>query len=71
MDITTIDLNTLVDIRSVKVDKNLPIEKRIADFVKQIKNPYFYKCGKVAVQISFSNTKETLEDRLEGYLSAL
>lgn len=32
--------NDLVDIRTVTVDKSLPKEERIADFVRQIKNPY-------------------------------
>ena len=35
---------TLVDIRDVAVDKKLPREERVAEFVRQIKNPYH--CGK-------------------------
>ena len=36
----------LVDIQDVSVDPNLPKEERIAEFVRQIKNPYCFKCGK-------------------------
>jgi len=71
LDIDTINYDALVDIRSVKIDKTLPRNEKIADFVRQIKNPYCYKCGKVTVIVNFSDTSETLEDRLKGYLSSL
>lgn len=71
VDIRTVDPSTLVDIRDVKVNTDLPKPERIADFIKQIKNPYCYKCGKMIVKVSFSNTGETLEDRLESYLLSL
>ena len=41
---------TLVDIRDVAVDKKLPREERVAEFVRQIKNPYHFKCGKFTVR---------------------
>ena len=34
----------LADIRDVTVDPNLPKEERIAEFLRQIKNPYCWKC---------------------------
>ena len=40
----------LVDIREVSVDKNLPKEERIAAFIRQIKNPYRFRCGDFVVQ---------------------
>ncbi len=52
----------LVDIRSVSVNRNLPKEERISDFVKQIKNPYLFKCGKYTVKASFSENGQTLEE---------
>lgn len=71
VDIRTVDPATLVDIRDVKIDKNLPQSERIRDFIRQIKNPYCYKCGKAIVKVSFSDTTATLEDRLEHYLKSL
>ena len=41
-----IHTDELVDIREVSVDKNLPKEERIAAFIRQIKNPYRFRCGK-------------------------
>ena len=71
VDIRTVDPTTLVDIRDVKIDKNLPQSERIRDFIRQIKNPYCYKCGKAIVKVSFSDSTATLEDRLEHYLNSL
>lgn len=70
VDVRTVDRESLMDIREVQMDKNLPRSEQFADFLKQIKNPYCYRCGKVVVKVSFSDTGITLEDRLEHYLGS-
>ena len=60
--------NGLVDIRDVSVNKNLPKEERIADFVKQIKNPYRFHCGDFVINVCFSSGNTTIEDCLKGIL---
>lgn len=42
----SMDTAPLVDIRDVSVDKNLTREERVAEFIRQIKNPYCFKCGR-------------------------
>lgn len=69
VDVTKIDINTLVDIREVKVNQKLPQPERVADYIKQIKNPYCYRHGDFIVKICFSNSKVTLTDRLKEALS--
>ena len=71
VNINTVDRESLVDIRKVQVDGKLSREQRFEDFLQQIKNPYCYRCGKVVVKISFSDTDVTLENRLEHYLATL
>ena len=71
VDIRNVDPDTLVDIKDVKVNTDLPKEERMLNFIEQIKNPYCYKCGKVIVKISFADTKVTLEERMENYLLSL
>ncbi|MDW2798847.1 hypothetical protein RZO55_14815 [Clostridium boliviensis] len=68
MDPSSIDIDSLVDIRSVKINTALPKEERIADFIKQIKNPYLFKCGDLIIQSVFPDTEITLTDRLKQYL---
>lgn len=68
VDVRTVDPNILIDINDTRVNSKLPLEERIRDFIKQIKNPYCYRCGKVVVKVSFSNTDTTLEDSMESLL---
>ena len=57
-----------VDIRDVSVDKSLPKEKRLAEFVRQIGNPYRFGCGDFTVNITFANNGVSLEERLQGII---
>lgn len=68
MDVRTVDHNTLVNIRDVKVNTALPRRERILDFIRQIGNPYCYRHGKYVVRVSFADTDISLEDRLEAYI---
>lgn len=59
----------LVDIQSITVDKALSREERIAEYLRQIKDPYFFRCGKFIVQAKFANNGMTLEDCLQRLLN--
>lgn len=58
----------LVDIRDVKVDKALPKSERIASFIRQIKNPYHFRCGDFIITTRFTEGGQTLEQCLQGIL---
>lgn len=64
----TTEVNELVDIRTISVDKSLSKEERIAAFVKQIKNPYRFRCGDFVVNATFAGNGTTLENCLQGIL---
>ena len=68
VDVRTVDINTLKDIRNVAVNTDLPKEERVLDFIRQIGNPYCYRHGKYVVKISFADTDVTLEQRMLAYL---
>lgn len=70
-DIRTVDRDSLVDIRNVKIDPGLSKPDRIKSFVNQIGNPYCYRDGDVVVGISYADTDVSLEDRLKSYACAL
>lgn len=61
--------NELVDIRDISVDKSLPKEERIAEYIRQIKDPYCFKCGKFTIRVRFADNDVTLEDCLQRLLS--
>ena len=60
--------DNLVDIRTVSVDPSLSREERIAEFVRQIGNPYCFKCGKFTVHAQFAENGVSLEDCLKQVL---
>ena len=62
--------DNLVDICEVKVDTSLPPAERMADYIRQIKNPYCFKCGNIAVKIKFAGAA-TFEECMESYLISL
>lgn len=62
---------SLVDIRDVEIQRELPCEERIKSFVEQIKNPYCFKVGSVVVNVSYSAGGATLNDRFVEMLSML
>lgn len=59
----------LVDIRDIQVDKNLPKRERIAEYLRQIKDPYHFKCGKFTVTAKFAENGYTLEDCLQRLMA--
>lgn len=71
LDVRTVDPATLVDIKNITVNTALPRDERLLDFLRQIKNPYCFKCGKAVVKVGFADTEATLDDRLERYLLSL
>lgn len=64
----TVDPQTLVDRKTVHVDEKLPREQRVRQYARDIKNPYCYLDDGVVVKVSFSDVKDTLEDRLLAYV---
>ncbi len=58
----------LVDIRNVKIDINKPVQEKILDFIMQIKNPYFFKVGDVAVKVNFDNNSASFQEKFQNFL---
>ena len=55
-------LDSLVDIRDVKIDRSMSVEDRMKSYVEQIKNPYMFKVGNTVVRVSYANTQATIND---------
>ena len=71
LDIRTVDPQSLVDRRMVRINKDLPQKERLKQYVEQIKNPYCYLDGDVVVKVSFTDESVTLEVRLQAYIRSL
>ena len=60
-----------VDICSVPIDMDAPVAVRAQQFVEQIKNPYAFMCGDLAVNIEFTPGGRRLREAMVSYLTAL
>lgn len=71
VDIQSVQRNSLVDVKNVKVNTSLERTERISDFLAQIKNPYCFVCDGVIVKVRFADTEDTLEEKLNEYFFSL
>ena len=64
------DINSddLVDIKSVNMDQDLSKLENVVKFVNKVKNPYYFKVGKVKVRVSYADTDRTLDDAFANLL---
>lgn len=70
-DISTVDKTTLVDISEVCINPKDSPEKKMSDYIKQVKNPYCFLCNGYAVKLEFSNSERTIEDCFLEYIDTL
>lgn len=64
-------LDSLVDIRSVRIDPAKPVEERMRSYVEQIKNPYMFKVGGTVVRVSYADTQATINDNFINLLASM
>ena len=67
-DILTVSADTLVDINDVVVNKELSKKERISEFIKQIKNPYCFKCGDFIVKTRYTENGQSMEECLQSVI---
>ena len=72
-DFDDVDLKELKDIRKIRIDRNHTKEKRIAQYLRQVGNPYLVCIGNVKVKIRFANngdeefrTPHSYQDKIDS-----
>ena len=71
VDIRTVDISDLSDLRDIKIDTSLPVEKKLALFARQTKNVYINRVGDYVVKVRFQQEGATIDDKMEEYLRRL
>lgn len=71
VDIRTVDPESLVDVSEISINDELPVEERVAEFVRKVKNPYCFRVGSVVVKNVYSNDGVSLRDRFEQFAGTL
>ena len=56
--------SSLREIKNVVIDTSIPRKERIQDYVAQIGNPYRYLDDGIVVEIGYTDTEISLQDRL-------
>ena len=70
LDIRTVQPEALQRLEDITIDPALSAEERKQHFLKQIQNPYFFRCGKLIVQVEYRNTDKTISDCLKEYIES-
>lgn len=65
VDIRTVKPEDVVDIQQIKIDEGLSQQERRKEFIRQVKNPYCFRVGKVIVKASYNGNGVSLNDRFE------
>lgn len=68
VDIRTVDINELTDLREIEIDSSQPVEKKLAAFAGQTKNVYVNRIGDYVVKVRFQESGATIDDKMAEYL---
>ncbi len=71
VDINNIDIETIPDIKDIKISRKKVIEERILDFIDNIDNPYLFKVDNILVKVEFGENNTSAEESLINVLSNL
>ncbi|MEY8389796.1 hypothetical protein D3Z47_02005 [Lachnospiraceae bacterium] len=68
VDIRNVDKNALVDLSTVHIDDTAPVTERIEKFIQQIRNPYCFRIGDVAVKVNYKENGPSFQQNIEDLL---
>lgn len=71
VDIRTVDINALTDIREIQIDTGLPVEKKLALFAEQTNNLFLHRIGDYIIKVRFQKEGPDINDKMEEYLRHL
>ena len=55
VDISSCDVNSLVDLREINIDTTKPVTQRMESFFEQVQNPYLFKVGDIVMIVDYGN----------------
>ena len=62
VDITTVNKEELFDVSGMTFDNTIPKEKRAAQIMRTLKNPYCFRFGEIGVKLEFADSARPLQD---------
>lgn len=61
----TFNMDDFKDLKELTVDKTKPLNKRLEQYVKEVKNPCMVRVGDILVQLEFTG-KKSFSDALSA-----
>ena len=71
VDIRTVNIEELTDLRDISVDTKLPVEEKLRSFAEQTNNLYIHRFGNCVVKVTFQKDGPTINDKMEEYIRRL
>jgi len=71
VDVRTVDIDTLIDLRDIVIDTKLPVEQKLASFAKQTNNIFVHRIDDYVVKVRFQKEGPSIDDKMEEYLRHL
>lgn len=71
VDVRTVDIDTLTDLRDIIIDTKAPVEKKLASFAKQTRNLYVNRIGDYVVKVCYQEEGSTIDEKMEEYIRRL
>lgn len=71
VDVRTVDIRTLTDIRKIKIDTGLPVQEKLSLFAEQTNNLFVHRIGDYVVKVRFQKEGPTIDNRMEEYIKHL
>ena len=71
VDVRTVNIDTLTDLRDIQIDTKAPVEKKLASFARQAGNPYVGRIGDYVVKVCYQKEGATIDEKMEEYIRRL
>ena len=60
-DISACNVDDIVDLRNIKVNRKVPLKRLTDNFIEQVGNPYLFKVDDIVVKVEFGDGKDFSE----------
>lgn len=71
VDVRTVDISTLTDLRDIEIDTSLPVPKKLDAFARQANNVYVNRIGDYVVKVCYQKEGSTIDEKMEEYIRRL
>ena len=64
VDVRSVDKSSLIDLNQVSIDETKPVPERVAEFIRQIQNPYCFRIGDVAIKVVYKEKGPSFQQNM-------